>query len=104
MHTAIVRQRNAVDVLHHEARTSISESVCVVQPRDGRVYELGQGALFGGKPFAAGLRDPRVAQHLDRDKAPEILALGEVDDSHPALTDHAFNSVRTDVLGQWRGS
>ena len=63
------------------------ERVGVVEPRDRGMVELRQRALLAGEALAPRRGQPGVAQDLDRDAAAEVLALGEVDDAHPAFAE-----------------
>ena len=85
---AVLGERHALDVLHHEPRRAVGERVGVVEPRDGRMVELRERALLAGEALAPRRREPGVAQDLDRRDRPEVVALGEVDDAHPALAEH----------------
>ena len=67
MLSAIVRDRNAVNVLHHEPRSSVIQCVCVIEPRDQWMIQLRQGPLFAGKAFPACRGKPSVTQDLDCD-------------------------------------
>lgn len=44
---AVVDERGTLDIFHHQQRRAISESVGVVETRDGRMVELREGLLLG---------------------------------------------------------
>ncbi len=77
----------AVDLLEREDR------------RDGRMRQRGGGARLARQPFAA----HRIArelrrQRLERDRAPQPLVLGGVDDAHPAAPDFLEHAVRANLF------
>ncbi len=97
---AILGERRALDVLHHEPGRAVGERARVVETRDERMVQLRQRALLAGEPLASRRREPRVAQNLDRRHRAEVLALGEVDDAHPALAEHPRQSIRSEALSR----
>src|SRR3981189_3374227 len=98
MLSAIERERNAVNVLHHEPRSSVIQCVCVVEPRDQWMVQLGQGPLFAGKAFAARRGKPGVTQDLDRDLSTEVSAFSKINDSHSAFAQQLQDLVRAEFL------
>src|SRR6266446_1260192 len=106
MLSAIVGERNAVNVLHHEPRSSVIQCVGVIEPRDQWMIQLRQGPLFAGKAFAACRGKPGVTQDLDRDLSPEVSAFRKINHSHSAFAQQLQDLVRAEFFedqGSWNG-
>src|SRR3981189_3199815 len=106
MLSAIERERNAVNVLHHEPRSSVIQCVCVVEPRDQWMIQLRQGPLFAGKAFAACRGKPGVTQDLDRDLSTEVSAFGKINYSYSAFAQQLQDLVWAEFFedqGSWNG-
>src|SRR3977135_2546578 len=106
MLSAIVGERNAVNVLHHEPRSSVIQCVRVVEPRDQWMIQLRQGTLFAGKAFAACRGKPGVTQDLDRDLSAEVSTFSKINDSHSACAQQLQDLVRAEFFedqGSWNG-
>ncbi len=95
---AELRERHTLHILHDEIRGAVGKHIRIVEPPDRRMIELRERALFGGEALASRRREPRIAQHLDRCQAPQVLALREVDDSHASFAEHALNAIRPEAL------
>src|SRR6267378_1350426 len=106
MLSAIVGERNAVDVLHYEPRSAVIQCVGVIEPRDQWMIQLRQGPLFAGKAFAARRGKPGVTQDLDRDLSTEVSAFSKINHSHPAFAEQLQDLVRAEFFedqGSWNG-
>src|SRR6185369_4624056 len=82
---AIAGERYALDVLHGEPRGAVREGFRVVEPGNGRVAELRQGALLAREALPARGGERGVAQDLDSGETAEILAPAKVDHAHPTF-------------------
>ena len=98
MLSAIVRDRNAVNVLHHEPRSSVIQCVGVIEPRDRWMIQLRQGPLFAGKAFPACRGKPSVTQDLDCDLSTEVSAFSKINDSHSAFAEQLQDLVRAEFF------
>ena len=94
---ARVGERHTLDVLHHDPGCAVLERACVVHARDRRVVELRQRSLFGREALPPAWRDPGVAEHLDRRRRAEVVALGQVHHAHPAFADHPREAIGPDA-------
>src|SRR6266404_2322179 len=95
---AILHKRYAFNVLHDKKRSAVRRCVSVVQPRNERMIQLCQRALFRGKTLAARGRQPRVSKDLDGNQAAKVLPLGKVHHSHAAFPEYFLDSVRAELL------
>src|SRR5882724_3248523 len=93
---AILREWNAVYILHDEPRRSVLECIGIVEARDQRMIELRQCSLFAGETFAAGRGNPGIPQNLDCDLGAEVVAFGKINDSHTSFTEQLQDPVRTE--------
>ena len=95
---AVFGERQTLHVLHDEPRRAVRQGVGIVEPRDGGMVEVSQGPLLGGEAFAPGGGERGVAKDLDRGQAPQVVALGQVHDPHPALAQHRPDPIRAEPL------
>src|ERR1700722_4047300 len=84
----VLRERNALDILHDEVGIATWGSVAIIEPCDERVSELCQSALLNGEALAAARRHPGIAKHFDCNLASEVLALSQVNDAHSAFAEY----------------
>ena len=96
---AVRRDRQTVDVLHHEIRELSFGRTAVEQLRDVRMTQRGEDLPLGEEAPVELLGVGAVAQELDRDLAAELAvdALGEVHHAHAAATELAHDAVRADA-------
>jgi hypothetical protein len=105
---AVLRDGQAIHVLHDDVRVPILGDAAVQQPRDVRMHEGRQNLPLGDEALVQRIGHVARANQLDRDLMLElpIGALGEVDDTGAATTDLANEVIRADAAGQlfpeWR--
>jgi hypothetical protein len=99
---AVPGKGDTLHVLHREPRSAVGQRVGVEQPCDRGMIQLREEPLLAEEPFVPRRRDPRVAEHLDRRHAAEIVAHGQIDHAHSALPQHAGRAVRSERL-RWNG-
>ena len=102
MLSAILGERNTVNVLHHEPRGPIIRCVCVIESCDQWMSQLSEGPLFAGKAFAAGRGKPGITQDLDRDLSAKVITLRKINDSHSAFTQQFQDSIGTELFKNQR--
>jgi hypothetical protein len=83
--TAGVGDGHPFDMLHHDPRRAIVERTGVKEPRDRRVVELREEPLLCLKSLAASRRDPGIPEHFHCRGRPQIVPLGQVDDTGATL-------------------
>ena len=96
---AVIGDRYALDVLHHEVRSPGRRGPAVEHVRDCRVIEHREGLPLGLEPGDHGLRVHAELDDLER-HAPlhGCGLLGEVDRPHPALSDPLEDAVAADLV------
>ena len=104
---AVVRDRIAAHVLHHEVRTAIIGDPAVVYARDARVLHQRERLALGLEPDDDLRTVHPPLDHLQRHAAAHrLLLLGEVDRAHPAFAENVEDAVGADALGslgrRWR--
>ena len=95
---AVLREGNAVDVLHHEVRLSGGSDAAIEERHDVGVLQRGQNlALRAEALHGVGALQP-CGDELDGDVLREVAryALGPVDVAHPALPDALDEAKRSD--------
>lgn len=100
---AVVGQRHAVDVFHHEIRLTVRGVAAVEQARDIGMVEVGEDLPLA--PHSIGRITGRdAAQQLDRDAPFERIvdALGEEHRAHAAAADLAHEAPGPEPLLQRR--
>ncbi|MCG3159888.1 MAG: hypothetical protein JMDDDDMK_00913 [Acidobacteria bacterium] len=92
---AILRNRLALDELHHEVRQPVFGLAAVNQPRDVRMFEPGQDAPFARETVADENGVHSAFDDLDGDLLLELLVGpgGFVNRAHPAATDQPGHAV-----------
>ena len=97
---AVLRDRLALDELHHEVRPPVLGRAAVEEPRDVRVLEAREDAPLAGEAREDFVRRHAASQELDRDALVEeaVGALGEEDLAHAAAPEPAEHAVGTDAL------
>ncbi len=99
---AILGERRALDVLHHEPRRAIGERARVVQAGDERMVQLGKRPLLADESLAPRRREPRVAQNLHGGDRAQVVALGVVHDAHTTLAEDPRDAVGPEeCVGEW---
>ena len=96
---AVLVDRHALDVLHHQIGQALGGGAAVEQAGDVRVLEPRQDlALRAELPHALGIEP--AAHHFDGDLLQElvVVALGEIHRAHAALAEHLHELVGAQTL------
>ena len=92
-------ERLAHDQLHREKVLAVVRAACLVEGRDVRVREAGQGLnLPAEHPEILIVDEVPAAHDLERDLAERVLLLGLVDDPHPALAELSEDAKTADLV------
>src|SRR5688572_4685337 len=96
---AVLIDRFAVDMLHHEIREAVAGGAAIEKPCDVWMVEPGENLPFMAKPLEYRVGIHSALNQLDGDAHVElrIAALGQVDGSHPATAKFADDAIDTDL-------
>ena len=99
---AIVVDRLAVDVLHHQVGLAQRRGAAVEQAGDVGMFQLGQNPAFDQKALDQLRTQPGRTHQLHGRALLELAvnALGEIDHAHAAFAEPACQPVRADVLAE----
>src|SRR5690349_20725990 len=101
---AVRRDRQTIDVLHHEIGELSVGRAAVEQLCNVRMAQRGEDLPLGDEAAVQLLGVWAVTQQLDRDLATElaVVALGEIDHAHAAATELAYDAIRAyAAVEQW---
>src|SRR5215471_15157122 len=99
MTVAVRRDRQTVDVLHHEIRELILGRTTVEKLRDIRMAQRREDLSLGDESPVELFGVWAVAQEFDRDLATELAidAFGEIHHAHAATTELSHDAVRANA-------